>query len=76
MNLYDGLDTHMRYRYTSFFWSRSAVAIFFRTSGNSADTSLPKVMDMMVFWMASFLSYVQFMVQTGKVKCANRSYAY
>jgi hypothetical protein len=37
---------------------------------------LPKVMDMMVFWMASFLLYVQFMVQTGKVKCANRSYAY
>ena len=41
--------TYMRYKYTSFFWSRSAVAMFFSTSGNSADTSLPKVMDMMVF---------------------------
>jgi hypothetical protein len=45
----------MRYKYTSFFWSKSPVAMFFSTSGNSADTSLPKVMDMMVFWMASLL---------------------
>lgn len=33
--------------------------MFLSTSGNSADTSLPKVMDMMVFWMASFLSWSQ-----------------
>lgn len=31
--------------------------MFFRTSGNSADTSLPNVIDIMVFWIASFLSY-------------------
>ena len=41
--------TYMRYKYTSFFWSRSAVAMFFNTSGNSAETSLPRVMDMIVF---------------------------
>lgn len=29
--------------------------MFLRTSGNSAETSLPKVMDMIVFWIASFL---------------------
>ena len=46
----------MRYKYTSFFWSRSAVAMFFSTSGNREDTSLPNVMDMMVFWIASFLA--------------------
>ena len=40
---------YIRYKYTSFFWSRSAVAMFFRTSGNREDTSLPNVMDMMVF---------------------------
>lgn len=51
--------THIRYRYTSFFWSRSAVAMFFRTSGNKADTSLPRVMDMMVFWIASLLGSCQ-----------------
>jgi len=31
--------------------------MFFRTSGNSAETSLPKVMDIIVFWMASLRSY-------------------
>jgi hypothetical protein len=41
--------TYIKYKYTSFFWSRSPVAMFFNTSGNRADTSLPKVMDMMVF---------------------------
>lgn len=29
--------------------------MFLRTSGNSAETSFPKVMDMIVFWIASFL---------------------
>lgn len=29
--------------------------MFLRTSGKSAETSLPKVIDMMVFWIASFL---------------------
>lgn len=48
--------THIRYRYTSFFWSRSPVAMFFSTSGNSAETSLPSVMAMMVFWIASLRS--------------------
>jgi hypothetical protein len=43
------LITYIRYRYTSFFWSRSDVAMFFNTSGNRADTSLPRVMDMIVF---------------------------
>ena len=49
----------MRYRYTSFFWSRSPVAKFLSTSGNRADTSFPRVMDMMVFWIASFLNKTQ-----------------
>lgn len=29
--------------------------MFFRTSGKSAETSLPNVIDMIVFWIASFL---------------------
>jgi hypothetical protein len=57
---------HIRYRYTSFFWSKSEVAMFFKTSGNSADTSLPKVMAMMVFWIASFLQYVRMPFQPQK----------
>lgn len=47
---------HMRYKYTSFFWSRSAVAMFFSTSGNRADTSLPSVIAMIVFCIDSFLN--------------------
>jgi hypothetical protein len=31
--------------------------MFLRTSGNKADTSFPKVIAMMVFWMDSFRSY-------------------
>lgn len=31
--------------------------MFFKTSGNKADTSLPSVMAMMVFWIDSFRSY-------------------
>lgn len=42
-------NKYIRYRYTSFFWSRSEVAIFFKTSGNRAETSFPSVIDMMVF---------------------------
>jgi len=48
---------YIKYRYTSFFWSRSAVAMFFSTSGNRAETSFPSVIAMMVFCMASLLSY-------------------
>ena len=47
--------THMRYRYTSFFWSKSEVAIFFNRSGNRAETSFPSVIAAIVFLMASFL---------------------
>lgn len=67
----------MRYRYTSFFWSRSAVAIFLSTSGNREDTSLPNVMDMMVFWIASFLfrsQYFRLLKRSGEF--IYRSYAY
>ena len=49
----------MRYKYTSFFWSKSEVGIFLRTSGNNADTSLPNVIAMIVFWIASFLCGIQ-----------------
>lgn len=31
--------------------------MFFKTSGNKAETSLPSVMAMMVFWIDSFRSY-------------------
>lgn len=54
-----GHHTHIRYKYTSFFWSKSAVAMFFKTSGKRAETSLPSVIDMIVFCMASFLPYFQ-----------------
>jgi hypothetical protein len=47
--------------------------MFLSTSGNSADTSLPKVIEWMVFWMASFLAHVQHRFRHVPDKEAHRS---
>lgn len=56
--------------------------MFFRTSGKRADTSFPKVMAIMVFWIDSFLQYNQHHTPPSHTTSrqgfitAYRSYAY